>query len=446
MPLRMTTRSAGRQTTTPQGGRMGGGTSGGGGRTKEPTCRVGGGTGDLDGQGGDQGIRENGGVDEVHDFSMVIAQQLLVPYLVTLESKSIERYIYGLAPQMLTMVVVTEPTTIQSAVLKAGMLTDEAIRNGSLRKNTEKRGIGRELSRNKNVRDDNKKSRIGRAFAIVTNPIREKYTVTTPKCTNCSFHHNLEMPCRAPRTLSKVQSFLGLAGYYRRFIKNFSKIAKPLTILTQKNKTYVLGEELEDAFHILKDKLCNAPILALPDRPEDFVNWVQLYLPISTRDTTWTKQRASYTPTTRVSSTSLIKKELNMRQHHWIELFSVMTARFAIIMQPKIPEWKWERIAMNFVMKLPRTSSRHDAIWIIVDRINKSAHFILMREDYNMDRLARLYLNEIVARHGVTISIISDRDDCFTSRVTRTKSRALISLLGDQEKMDGYDDGFELLT
>ncbi|GJR42901.1 putative reverse transcriptase domain-containing protein [Tanacetum coccineum] len=73
------------------------------------------------------------------------------------------------------------------------------------------------------------------------------------------------------------------------------------------------------------------------------------------------------------------------------------------------------KVAMDFVTKLPRTSSGHDTIWVIVDRLTKSAHFLPMREDYKMDRLARLYLNEIVARHGVPISIISDRDSCFTS-------------------------------
>ncbi|GJU65635.1 putative reverse transcriptase domain-containing protein [Tanacetum coccineum] len=70
----------------------------------------------------------------------------------------------------------------------------------------------------------------------------------------------------------------------------------------------------------------------------------------------------------------------------------------------------------DFVTKLPRTSSGHDTIWVIVDRLTKSAYFLPMREDYKMDRLARLYLNEIVARHGVPISIISDRDSRFTSR------------------------------
>ncbi|GJS97540.1 putative nucleotidyltransferase, ribonuclease H [Tanacetum coccineum] len=75
----------------------------------------------------------------------------------------------------------------------------------------------------------------------------------------------------APRTPTEVRSFLGLAGYYRRFIKDFSKIAKSLTILTNKCKTFDWGEEQELAFQTLKDKLCNAPVLALPDGPEDFV-------------------------------------------------------------------------------------------------------------------------------------------------------------------------------
>ncbi|GJS40781.1 putative reverse transcriptase domain-containing protein [Tanacetum coccineum] len=76
---------------------------------------------------------------------------------------------------------------------------------------------------------------------------------------------------KAPRTPSKIQSFLGLAGYYRCFIANFSKIAKPLTSLTQKNKKYEWGAEQEEGFQTSKDNLCNAPILSLPDGIEDFV-------------------------------------------------------------------------------------------------------------------------------------------------------------------------------
>ncbi|GJX97260.1 putative reverse transcriptase domain-containing protein [Tanacetum coccineum] len=75
----------------------------------------------------------------------------------------------------------------------------------------------------------------------------------------------------ALRTPSEFCSFLGLAGYYRQFIENFSKIAKSLTILTQKNKKYNWGEKQEEASQTLKDKLCNVVVLALPDEPEDFV-------------------------------------------------------------------------------------------------------------------------------------------------------------------------------
>ncbi|GJU01663.1 putative reverse transcriptase domain-containing protein [Tanacetum coccineum] len=96
-----------------------------------------------------------------------------------------------------------------------------------------------------------------------------------------------------------------------------------------------------------------------------------------------------------------------------------------LLQQPEIPEWKWERIAMDFVTRLPRTSSGHDIIWVIVNRLIKSAYFLTMREDYKMDRLARLYLNEIVARHGVPISIISDHDSRFTSRFWQSIQEAL---------------------
>nr|GEZ48593.1 putative reverse transcriptase domain-containing protein [Tanacetum cinerariifolium] len=88
-----------------------------------------------------------------------------------------------------------------------------------------------------------------------------------------------------------------------------------------------------------------------------------------------------------------------------------------------------DRIAMDFMTKLPRTSSGHDTIWVIVDRLTKSAYFLPMREDYKMERLARLYLNEIVARHGVSISIISDRDSHFTSRFWQSMQKVLVTRL-----------------
>ncbi|GJT32465.1 putative reverse transcriptase domain-containing protein [Tanacetum coccineum] len=113
--------------------------------------------------------------DRFHKLAM------LVPHLVTLENKRIERYIYGLALQICGMVAATEPMTIQSVILKDRVLTDEAIRNGSLRKNTKKRGNGGELSRDGNIKDDNKRSRTRRAFATTTNPVRKEYTGSAPR-------------------------------------------------------------------------------------------------------------------------------------------------------------------------------------------------------------------------------------------------------------------------
>nr|GEZ07283.1 putative reverse transcriptase domain-containing protein [Tanacetum cinerariifolium] len=96
-----------------------------------------------------------------------------------------------------------------------------------------------------------------------------------------------------------------------------------------------------------------------------------------------------------------------------------------LIQQPEIPEWKWDKITMDFITKLPRTKSGHDMIWVILDRITKSAHFLVIREDYSTKRLARLYIDEIVARHGVPMSIILDRDGHFTSRFWKTLKKAL---------------------
>ncbi|GKC44538.1 putative reverse transcriptase domain-containing protein [Tanacetum coccineum] len=96
-----------------------------------------------------------------------------------------------------------------------------------------------------------------------------------------------------------------------------------------------------------------------------------------------------------------------------------------LLQQHEILIWKWEGIAIDFVSKLPRTSSGHGTIWVIMDQLTKSAHFLPMCEDYKTERLARLYLNEIVARHGVQISIISDRDSRFTSRFWQLMQEAL---------------------
>ncbi|GKA91188.1 putative reverse transcriptase domain-containing protein [Tanacetum coccineum] len=233
----------------------------------------------------------------------------------------------------------------------------------------------------------------------------------------------------------------------------------------------------------LKDKLYNAPVLALPDGSEDFL----VYYDASGLGLGCVLMQRR-------------KKELNMRQRRWIELFSDYDCKIqyhpgkanvpltgdvrtlimdeahksryslhvrankmyydlrdmywwpgmkkyialyvskcltcskikakhqrpsGLLQQPEIPEWKLERIAMDFITKLPRIRNRHDAIWVIVERLTKSAPFLPIREDFKMDRLARLYLNEIIARHGVPILIISDHDSRFTSRFWQSMQEAL---------------------
>nr|GFD30072.1 hypothetical protein [Tanacetum cinerariifolium] len=93
------------------------------------------------------------------------------------------------------MVAATEPKTIQKAEQIAGTLTDEALRNGSIKKNHKKRENKGEPSKDRNVRDDNKRTRTANAFATTTNPVRGEYTGTTPKCTTCNYHHSPETPC-----------------------------------------------------------------------------------------------------------------------------------------------------------------------------------------------------------------------------------------------------------
>ncbi|KAL0360967.1 UNVERIFIED_CONTAM: hypothetical protein Sradi_3781200 [Sesamum radiatum] len=95
-------------------------------------------------------------------------------------------------------------------------------------------------------------------------------------------------------------------------------------------------------------------------------------------------------------------------------------------LQPlEIPEWKREHVTMDFVVGLPRTRLRHDAIWVVVDRLTKSAHFIPIRTTYTLEKLAGVYIDNIVRLHGIPISIVSDRDPRFTSRFWRSFQQAL---------------------
>ncbi|GJT36648.1 putative reverse transcriptase domain-containing protein [Tanacetum coccineum] len=117
----------------------------------------------------------------------------------------------------------------------------------------------------------------------------------------------------SPKTPTEIRQFLGLAGYYRRFIEGFSKIAKPMTKITQKKVKFVWGDKQEAAFQLLKQKLCSAPILALPEGSEDFIVY---------SDASIKGLGAMLMQREKSLQHILDQKVLNMRQRHWLELLS----------------------------------------------------------------------------------------------------------------------------
>ncbi|GJU70371.1 putative reverse transcriptase domain-containing protein [Tanacetum coccineum] len=191
-------------------------------------------------------------------------------------------------------------------------------------------------------------------------------------------------------------------------IRNWSapttpKISKPLTKLTQKNKKYEWGTEEDEAFQTLKHKLCSAPILALPEGTENFVVYCDASLKgygavliaeekvdaYASRQLK--KHEENYTTRTGYKSLTVHSgsKNSNMRQRRWNLYFkgdydseicyilvNVLTCAklrmwhqkpSGLLQQPEIPEWKWEKITMDFVSRLPRMPSGYDSIWVIVD-------------------------------------------------------------------------------
>ncbi|GKC58623.1 putative nucleotidyltransferase, ribonuclease H [Tanacetum coccineum] len=95
------------------------------------------------------------------------------------------------------------------------------------------------------------------------------------------------------------------------------------------------------------------------------------------------------------------------------------------LLQPlEIPVWKWDEISMDFVTGLPRTQRKHDAIWVVVDRLTKSAYFLPIRKDYPVSKLAEMFQQEIVRLHGTPSAIVSDRDPRFTSHFWKGLQKA----------------------
>nr|GFA37445.1 putative reverse transcriptase domain-containing protein [Tanacetum cinerariifolium] len=216
-------------------------------------------------------------------------------------------------------------------------------------------------------------------------------------------------------------------------------------------------------FQTLKRKLCSASILSLPEGSEDFVVYCDASLKgfeavLMQREKVITyasrqlrKNEENYT--TNDLELGAVVFALRLWRHYLygtkctkLYLWPNMKADIATYVrkcltcakvkaehqrpsglhqQAKIPVWRWERITMDFITKLTRTQSGYDSIWVIVDRLTKSAHFILVNEKFKTKKLAQLFLNEIVCKHGVPVSIISDRDPISASRFWRSLQESL---------------------
>ncbi|GJT46239.1 putative reverse transcriptase domain-containing protein [Tanacetum coccineum] len=280
----------------------------------------------------------------------------------------------------------------------------------------------------------------------------------------------------SPKTPTEIRQFLGLAGYYRRFIEGFSKIAKSMTKLTQKGIKFDWGEKEENAFQLIKQKLCSAPILALPEgKRNDFVeNCDASHKGIG--DAVVNAEREGSIPKRILEAQieaqkpenivnedvgGMIRRDIPKERlepradgtlclygRSWVpcygDLRSVIMheshkSKYSIhpgsekMYQDVKKLFWWPNMKVDIQPRMlanvltcsrvqgprhhrpSRSSQGFDTIWVIVDRLTKSAHFLPIRENDPLDKLARLYLNRIVARHGIPASIICDRDGRFTS-------------------------------
>nr|GEZ74290.1 reverse transcriptase domain-containing protein [Tanacetum cinerariifolium] len=195
----------------------------------------------------------------------------------------------------------------------------------------------------------------------------------------------------SPKTPTKICQFLSLDGYYQRFIEGFSKIARSMMKLTQKGIKFDWGKKEENAFQLIKQKLCSAPILALPEGSEDSVVYCD----------------ASHKANVVADALSCKEKIKPLRVRALVMTIGLDLPRQ--ILEAQIEALKLEKLEKEDVG----------------DRLTKSAHFLPIRENDPLEKLARLYLNRIVARHGIPVSIICDRDGRFTSNFWRSFQKAL---------------------
>nr|GEW37423.1 hypothetical protein [Tanacetum cinerariifolium] len=211
-----------------------------------------------------------------------------------------------------------------------------------------------------------------------------------------------------------ITTFQTRYGLYEFQVMRFGLTNAPAVFMDLMNR----GEEEEEAFQMLKQKLSSAPILALPEGTEDFAIYCDA--PI------------------KGFGAVLMQREKDLKKLYWWPNIKADIATYVskcltcakvkaehqkpsgFLQQPEILKRKWEKMTMHFVMGLPRTPSGYDSIWVIVDRLTTSTHFLLMKTTDSMKKLTQLYIKEIVYKHRVPVSTISNRDSRFASGLWRS--------------------------
>ncbi|GKA84487.1 putative reverse transcriptase domain-containing protein [Tanacetum coccineum] len=234
----------------------------------------------------------------------------------------------------------------------------------------------------------------------------------------------------SPKSPTEIRQFLGLAGYYRRFIEGFSKIAKSMTKLTQKNATTrcTVFTDHKSLQHILGQKELNMRQRRWLELPSDYDYDIRYHLGKANIVADALSRKEQSKPL-RVRALVMtiglnLPKQILEAQIEALkpENLTAKDVGGSDMMYPDLKQLYWwpnmkaniatyvKKITMDFVTKLPKTTNGYDTIWVIVDRLTKSDHFLPMRETDPMEKLMKLYMKEVVTRHGVPVSIIFDRD------------------------------------
>ncbi|XP_073153239.1 uncharacterized protein [Henckelia pumila] len=201
-------------------------------------------------------------------------------------------------------------------------------------------------------------------------------------------------------------------AFRTRFIKNFSRIFRPLTQLTRKDVFFFWSVECEQIFDELRGILTSVPVLALPSGFDGYV----VYKDASLKGLGCVLTQNGHVI---VYASRQLKAHKGNYPMHDLELAAIVKAEHrrpsGLMHSLEILELKWEHLTMDFVTHIPIYSRKCDAIRVVVDRLYKFAHFLPYNREFSFDLMARLYIQEIVRLHGVPLSIVSDRYLRFTS-------------------------------